>query len=590
MAALPTTSEAYEKEVLYSSHPLHASTAHHTGVRAAGIDRHIWVRPQHSPMPDTLSISPYSTTLELSYTEEAPTTSAPLMESFPHGPLQTQKEPLLEQLQPPHSSHEYMYQTSQPIVTNTPISDHPVLHTSTVKYPSPYTLHPHQWPYTHHYHATTPSYSKQEAAVQALAEESNTEEGDPGPLGIQQPIVYSSLETVTSSLSKQSESALGLGRNLESPEATLTGYTSTQQQLQWELLHQHSPQGVSDSMEPPPSPSTLQQPEVAPTQSVAGSSPPSLYSYPVAAQFPGPSFNRAVTYTEPLSITTLETSQPLSAVDNTCSSAGTSPSHTDGVVTQDPVLTASADQILSPTFPFTESRLDDEFGQVTDHQASLQPLQALQPPLEKPSVHTPTLNGSTGSEVSPPVDKTTLLSHSTSGGTVTNERNACSELPSSNNSIVPSGECASETSSIMSKGLEEKETKPPTHSPPTLSLQEAFLRRKQDFIKKSQSRVKQLADSASQRQLEMPKLVGPRHTSPRHTPTTRRHQKGNASGPHAPLILSDDKKRAVTFSSPVSHLRSTGMFTPPDIHKGEGIGGGYTYSNEFKCTVTLAVM
>ena len=589
---VPSTSEAYRREALYSGHPLLASTGHHTGEGTAGhgTDRHVWVTPQHSPMPDTLSISPYSTTLEVSHDEDASAISAPLAlqpEYSSHGLLQTQDDPTGQPRQP-HSSGAYTYQASQPSFTHSPISDHPVLHTSTVQYPGPFTLHSHQWPYTHHYHTPTSSYSKPGPAVQAAAEGSDSEEEGSGLLsGMQQPIVYRSLETVTSSLSKRSESTLhppGFPRKLESPEAAHAGYTSKQQQSQQEAVHQHPAQRVVDSMELPLSLSTFQQTEMTATQPEARPSPtPRLYSHPIAAQSPSPSFNQAAAYTEPLSITTLEASQLLSADDDTCSSAGSSLSHTDGVVTtHDPVVTATADPLTGPAPPFTESRLDKELGQVPDTQASLQPLQPLQSPPGEPSVQTPTVNGSTASEASPPVGMEMLLhlSHSTGSGTSTTNPNPFSEIPSSTSSIVPSGEYAGETSSILSRALEEKDAKLPTHSPPTstLSLQEAFLLKKQDFVRKSQSRIKQLEDGTSQRQLETAKQVGTRHSAPKHKPTTQRQHKyvastdqGSSGGPHTPLVQSNDKRRAVTFSSPVSHLQYTGMFTPPEIHKGEDI-------------------
>ena len=66
MTSLPTVSEAGEEEA-----SLHPSFTTHPAGETSHTNRPVWVTPQSTPTPEPLSISAYSTNLEMSNSEEA---------------------------------------------------------------------------------------------------------------------------------------------------------------------------------------------------------------------------------------------------------------------------------------------------------------------------------------------------------------------------------------------------------------------------------------------------------------------------------------------------------------------------------------
>ena len=167
---------------------------------------------------------------------------------------------------------------------------------------------------------------------------------------------------------------------------------------------------------------------------------------------------------------------------------------------------------------------------------------------------------------------------------------------------------------------------PPPPSPPpaepsssAFSLQQAFLRKKTDFVEQSRRRLEQLKTSASERRIQSslqadgtqrlgavrnkphgkPKKPPSRSekqpktsTAPQNTqhpslhrssslppstlystgrPTAGSGSDGNVTSTGGKENRKQNRKRAVTFSSPVLQSRGTGMFSPPDEHKGNVI-------------------
>lgn len=115
---------------------------------------------------------------------------------------------------------------------------------------------------------------------------------------------------------------------------------------------------------------------------------------------------------------------------------------------------------------------------------------------------------------------------------------------------------------------------------PSLTLQQALLLKRPDLLRRSESRVKQLEANASERRIQA--LVGDPSGSKSHsTHKCLPQQKLESTGKRSGLSRSSDsalggsiagsshKKRVVTFSSPVlCKSEETGVFTPPDIHRG----------------------
>ena len=118
----------------------------------------------------------------------------------------------------------------------------------------------------------------------------------------------------------------------------------------------------------------------------------------------------------------------------------------------------------------------------------------------------------------------------------------------------------------------------PQSSASPLSLQEAFLRRKEQFILQSKHRLEQLRENAQRRQAESSPLLA--HSTPRPLQHNRGpykplspskvHQGGRGHGHNsgeqsskAKLRDVDLKRRAVTFSSPLAVPQDTGAFSPP---------------------------
>ena len=144
MTSLPTVSEAGEEEA-----SLHPSFTTHPAGETSHINRQVWVTPQSTPTPEPLSISAYSTTLEMSNSEEASANSvllipqlAPSFQSPQENPSPTATSLTLSD-----GGHTYPISNSQSVVTHTSISYPSVMHTSTVQYCNPYMLHSYQQSY-----------------------------------------------------------------------------------------------------------------------------------------------------------------------------------------------------------------------------------------------------------------------------------------------------------------------------------------------------------------------------------------------------------------------------------------------------------
>ena len=155
--------------------------------------------------------------------------------------------------------------------------------------------------------------------------------------------------------------------------------------------------------------------------------------------------------------------------------------------------------------------------------------------------------------------------------------------------LFDSGVVIASTSSatLSAKSSQEKAVPASTQLPSSTSLQDAFLRKRQDFIKHSQSRQKQVEANARERHLQaatLPQLHSHRRLEGSTIPNQhshRGHRKEATGSVLAPdptpgeatgLVLAPEegshKKPAVTFSSPLYQSEHTGIFTPPEIHRG----------------------
>ena len=553
MTTLRTMSEVGEEEA--SVHPFF--TTHPPG-ETSHINRQVWVTPQSTPTPEPLSISAYSTTLEMSNSEEASANLGPIPQLAPSFQL-PQKNPsptvtTLTQASLSEDSYTYPTSTSQSAVTHTSISNPSLVHTSTMQYPNPYMLHSYQQSYIQ-----TETVNKENRV-------DSTERDQGSYNSIQQRTMYNLDRALEPTFRIPSEHILCLPSCEDKPEPLEVTSLTHMSNEQHQLSQQSSDQGVSNTIGLPPTlTSTSQQVHVPPA-------PPRLDS------------NQAMAYTEPLSITTLEDSQPvdLSTDNDTCSSAVTSQSHTDVGNTHDPVVTTtnllhplgSSPQPSLDSSPLDRARVEDE-----SNQPSSQPLLT---PVIDPSACTVMLEESTASETSSLGVGTVPLSITESKYSETTAGNAtadlCSETPSNSSDSLQDSTLPTPTGETNNniRTLEVDESKPIDHPPTTQSLQEAFLLRRQDFIRRSQSRVKQLKDGASQRQKTQ--QSGNSHSTPRQRAAIHRHNQrapstdpGKGSIPYTPPFQGDNptRRRAVTFSSPVSRLQDTGMFSPPEIHKGK---------------------
>ena len=521
----------------------------------------MWVTPQSTPTPEPLSISAYSTTLEMSNSEEASGNSGLLIPQ-PAPSFQSTQENLTSAATSltfpdggytyPRSNSQSVILNSQSVVTHTSISYPSVVHTSTVQYPHLYMLHSYQQ-----------SYMEAESAIKGNRVEDNCTARYQGS-SVQQPTMYSSDQALQPTFSLPSEHILhppSCENKLEPLEVTSSTYMSKEQHQHLELSQQSLDEGVINTIGLPSTlTSTSQQIHVPPA-------PPRLYS------------NQTMTYTEPLSITTLENSQSIDLSD-THSSTVTSQSHTDVGITQNPVVTTtnllhplgSANQPSLDSSPLDRARVDEESDPLTS--------KPLLTPVVDPCAYTVMLEESTASETSALGVGTELLTGSKC--TETTAGNAavdlCSETPS-DSSDSPQDSTIPTSTGETGNNLKGDESKPLDHPPSAHSLQEAFLLRRQDFIRRSQSRVKQMKDGASQRQLQKTQQGGNSQSTPKQKKDAiRRHDQrapstypGKGSIPQTPPFQGDDnptRRRAVTFSSPVSHLQDTGMFSPPEIHKG----------------------
>ena len=132
MTTLPTMSEAGEEEA--SIHPFF--TTHPPG-ETFHINQQVWVTPQSTPTPEPPSISAYSTTLEMSNSEEASANLGPIPQ-LPPSFQSPQENPSptvtsLTQASLSEGSYTYPTSTSQSAVTHTSISNPSLVHTSTMQ-------------------------------------------------------------------------------------------------------------------------------------------------------------------------------------------------------------------------------------------------------------------------------------------------------------------------------------------------------------------------------------------------------------------------------------------------------------------------
>ena len=552
MTTLPTMSEAGEETSVHPYFTTSGETSH--------INRQVWVTPQSTPTPEPLSISAYSTTLEMSNSEEASAHFGPIPQLAPsfQSPQENPSSTATSLTRASLSEDSYTYPTStcQSAVTHTSISNPSLVHTSTVQYPNPYMLHTYQQSYI------------QTGTANKENRDDSTERDQGSYNSIQQPTMYNLDRALEPTFRIPSEHILCLPSCEHEPElleVTSSTYMSKEQHQQLELSQQSSDQGISNTIGLPHTlTNTSQQVHVPPA-------PPRLYS------------NQAMAYTEPLSITTLEDSQPvdLSTGNDTCSSTVTSQSHTDIGHTHDPVVTTtnllhtldSAPQPSLDSAPLDRARVEEESDQLT--------FQPLLTPAVDPSAYAVMLEASTASETSSSGVGTVPLSITEpkySGTTLGSAAvDLCSETPSNSSDSLQDSTIPTPTDDT-NNNMEVDESKPIDHPPPTQNLQEAFLLRRQDFIRRSQSRVKQLKDVASQRQLQKTQQAGNSHRTPRQRAAIHRHDQrapstdpAKGSIPYTPPFQGDNptRRRAVTFSSPVSRLQDTGMFSPPEIHKGK---------------------
>lgn len=131
---------------------------------------------------------------------------------------------------------------------------------------------------------------------------------------------------------------------------------------------------------------------------------------------------------------------------------------------------------------------------------------------------------------------------------------------------------------------------------PSMTLQEAFLMKKSLFIQRSQERQKQAMAKAKQSQLQgrgRKKLSTKSSTamqppeggqsSERTSSTKDSHhfstEQCQGAGARS-RSSSGHSKRSVTFSSPVTVLQSTGLFSPPEAHSTKGERGGVAVGSE----------
>ena len=121
---------------------------------------------------------------------------------------------------------------------------------------------------------------------------------------------------------------------------------------------------------------------------------------------------------------------------------------------------------------------------------------------------------------------------------------------------------------------------------PSMTLQEAFLLKKSLFIQRSQERQKQALAKAKQAQWQG---GGTKKASTRSVTATQPPEGGQSSelttstedsqpssteqcrsAEGQPRSTSSRGKRSVTFSSPVTVLQSSGLFSPPEVHSTKG--------------------
>lgn len=133
---------------------------------------------------------------------------------------------------------------------------------------------------------------------------------------------------------------------------------------------------------------------------------------------------------------------------------------------------------------------------------------------------------------------------------------------------------------------EDSRTHSASEEKPSMTLQEAFLLKKSLFIQRSQERQKQAMAKAKQSQL---KGRGRKKASTKPLTATQPSEGGQSGelvtstegslpsstepchGAGAqPSSTSGRSKRSVTFSSPVTVLQSSGLFSPPEVHNTRG--------------------
>ena len=208
----------------------------------------------------------------------------------------------------------------------------------------------------------------------------------------------------------------------------------------------------------------------------------------------------------------------------------------------------------------------EEEGEVTLQSSTFSPLQSDLSHVE--------LSGGTESFIAPPAPE--------AGGHTGNTSYSPTQQP---DSPAPHSLSVSEGDQLPEEDSPTKSA-PPTEEKPSMTLQEAFLLKKSLFIQRSQDRQRLAMAKAKQAQsrgkgamkasagsLTTAQLSDERQS--RELATSTADSQPSSTGPchreqGPPRSTSVRGKRSVTFSSPVTVLQSSGLFSPPEVHNSRG--------------------
>ena len=210
-------------------------------------------------------------------------------------------------------------------------------------------------------------------------------------------------------------------------------------------------------------------------------------------------------------------------------------------------------------------RRREEEGEVTLQSSTFSPLQSDLSHLE--------LSGGTDSFIAPPAPE--AEGHT---GNISYSPTQQPDSPAPHALSVSEGDrLPEEDSPTKSAPAEEK---------PSMTLQEAFLLKKSLFIQRSQERQRLAMAKAKQAQSRgggaMKASTGSLTTAQLsdegqsgELATSTEHSQPSSTGPchreqGQPRSTSVNGKRSVTFSSPVTVLQSSGLFSPPEVHNSRG--------------------